>query len=168
MKAPLTPKPNCLPPSPDPSPPTASQYAGIAYSTLVGIVDSRVPPTVLGPCWDTLSMSIVIGLALWDSSPVPTCACYTTAQYLVSCQLWSKLKDLYSLPKASHASHQPDEHDTYGLGDGLLSLWVALGISRWLEEYGQGYLGIGFIGLIHYFLPPCSVIEVWLFFLFPV
>ncbi|KAJ9089741.1 hypothetical protein DSO57_1009745 [Entomophthora muscae] len=43
MKAPPTPNPDCLPPSPDLSLPTASQYAGIAYITLAGLVDTMVP-----------------------------------------------------------------------------------------------------------------------------
>ncbi|KAJ9073969.1 hypothetical protein DSO57_1010949 [Entomophthora muscae] len=45
MEAPPTPKPDCLPPSPDPSPPTASQYSGLAYITLDGLVDTMVPST---------------------------------------------------------------------------------------------------------------------------
>ncbi|KAJ9062442.1 hypothetical protein DSO57_1010690, partial [Entomophthora muscae] len=52
MEAPPTPKPDCLPPSPDLSPPTASQYTGIAYITLAGLVDIMVPFT--GP-WALLA-----------------------------------------------------------------------------------------------------------------
>ncbi|KAJ9078695.1 hypothetical protein DSO57_1003966 [Entomophthora muscae] len=45
MEAPPTPKPEFLTPSPDLSPPTAIQYAGIAYITFAGLVDTMVPST---------------------------------------------------------------------------------------------------------------------------
>ncbi|KAJ9066786.1 hypothetical protein DSO57_1006077 [Entomophthora muscae] len=45
MEAPSTLKPDCLPPSPDLSPLADSQYAGIAYMTLAGLVNTMVPST---------------------------------------------------------------------------------------------------------------------------
>ncbi|KAJ9048416.1 hypothetical protein DSO57_1035278 [Entomophthora muscae] len=43
MEEPPTPKPYCLQPTPKPTPPTANQYAGVAYITLAGLVDTMVP-----------------------------------------------------------------------------------------------------------------------------
>ncbi|KAJ9065546.1 hypothetical protein DSO57_1018407 [Entomophthora muscae] len=66
MEAPLTPKPDCLHPTPGLSPPTANQYAGIAYIPLAGLVDTMVSAS--GP-WALVgqSASYLIKLAslLW-------------------------------------------------------------------------------------------------------
>ncbi|KAJ9090125.1 hypothetical protein DSO57_1005862 [Entomophthora muscae] len=45
MKAPPTPKPDRLPPSPDLSPLTASQYTGMSYITLARLVYIMLPST---------------------------------------------------------------------------------------------------------------------------
>ncbi|KAJ9079877.1 hypothetical protein DSO57_1030940 [Entomophthora muscae] len=45
MEAPPTPKPDRLQPTPGLTPPTANQYAGIAYITLAGLVNTIVPAT---------------------------------------------------------------------------------------------------------------------------
>ncbi|KAJ9051834.1 hypothetical protein DSO57_1000496 [Entomophthora muscae] len=70
MEAPLTPKPDRLHPSPELSLPTANQYAGIAYITLAGLVDTMVPAA--GP-WALVgqSASYLIKLApfLWWALP---------------------------------------------------------------------------------------------------
>ncbi|KAJ9088653.1 hypothetical protein DSO57_1020984 [Entomophthora muscae] len=70
MKAPLTPKPDRLHPTPDLTPPTATQYAGIAYIALAGLVDTMVPAA--GP-WALVgqSASYLIKLAplLWWALP---------------------------------------------------------------------------------------------------
>ncbi|KAJ9066384.1 hypothetical protein DSO57_1010126 [Entomophthora muscae] len=47
MKAPPTPKPNCLQPTPGLTPPSANHYAGISYITLAELVDTMV--TAVGP-----------------------------------------------------------------------------------------------------------------------
>ncbi|KAJ9066967.1 hypothetical protein DSO57_1004397 [Entomophthora muscae] len=55
MEAPQTPKPDCLHPTPGLTPPTANQYAGIAYITLAGLVNTMVPvtgPWALHPSYD--------------------------------------------------------------------------------------------------------------------
>ncbi|KAJ9050842.1 hypothetical protein DSO57_1010393 [Entomophthora muscae] len=66
MKALPTSKPDCLSPSPDPSPLITSQYAGIAYITLAGLVDTMVPSTRPWALVDQLA-SYLIKLAplLW-------------------------------------------------------------------------------------------------------
>ncbi|KAJ9057090.1 hypothetical protein DSO57_1025917 [Entomophthora muscae] len=70
MEAPPTPKPDCLHPTPGLSPPTANQYAGIAYITLAGLVDTMVPTA--GP-WALVGQlaSYLIKLAplLWWALP---------------------------------------------------------------------------------------------------
>ncbi|KAJ9053466.1 hypothetical protein DSO57_1023979 [Entomophthora muscae] len=70
MEAPLTLKPDNLHPTPGLSPPTANQYAGIAYITLAGLVDTMVPAA--GP-WALVgqSASYLIKLAplLWWALP---------------------------------------------------------------------------------------------------
>ncbi|KAJ9063397.1 hypothetical protein DSO57_1000725 [Entomophthora muscae] len=70
MKAPITPKPDRLHPTPGLTPPKATQYAGIAYITLAGSVDTMVPAT--GP-WALVgqSASYLIKLTplLWWALP---------------------------------------------------------------------------------------------------
>ncbi|KAJ9061822.1 hypothetical protein DSO57_1016757 [Entomophthora muscae] len=70
MKAPPTLKPDRLHPIPGLTPPTATQYAGIAYITLDGLVNTMVPAT--GP-WALVgqSASYLIKLApfLWWALP---------------------------------------------------------------------------------------------------
>ncbi|KAJ9062067.1 hypothetical protein DSO57_1014690 [Entomophthora muscae] len=70
MKAPPTPKPDRLQPTPGLTPPIANKYAGIAYITLAGLVDTMVPAA--GP-WALVgqSASYLIKLAplLWWALP---------------------------------------------------------------------------------------------------
>ncbi|KAJ9083330.1 hypothetical protein DSO57_1035738 [Entomophthora muscae] len=70
MEAPPTLKPDCLHPTPGLTPPTATQYAGIAYITLDGLVDTMV--LAAGP-WALVdqSASYLIKLAplLWWALP---------------------------------------------------------------------------------------------------
>ncbi|KAJ9052098.1 hypothetical protein DSO57_1037568 [Entomophthora muscae] len=70
METPPTPKTDCLHPTPGLSLPTANQYAGIAYITLAGLVDTMVPAA--GP-WALVgrSASYLINIAplLWCALP---------------------------------------------------------------------------------------------------
>ncbi|KAJ9072336.1 hypothetical protein DSO57_1028544 [Entomophthora muscae] len=57
MEVPLPHKPDCLHPTPGLTPPTATQYTGIAYITLAGLVNTTVPaagPWSLHPSYDGL------------------------------------------------------------------------------------------------------------------
>ncbi|KAJ9069998.1 hypothetical protein DSO57_1013102 [Entomophthora muscae] len=70
MEAPLTTKPDCLHPIPGLTPSTDNQYAGIAYITLAGLVDTMVPAA--GP-WALVGQSasylIKLALLLWWDLP---------------------------------------------------------------------------------------------------
>ncbi|KAJ9049227.1 hypothetical protein DSO57_1026828 [Entomophthora muscae] len=70
MEATPKPKPDCLPPTPGLTPPTANQYAGISYITLAELVNTMV--LVAGP-WALVgqSASYLIKLAplLWWALP---------------------------------------------------------------------------------------------------
>ncbi|KAJ9052088.1 hypothetical protein DSO57_1037657 [Entomophthora muscae] len=76
IKAPLTPKPDCLHPTPGLTPPTVKQYAGIAYITLARLVDTMVPAAgpwaLLAPLlWWALPSSQQSKLAAEANRPSP-------------------------------------------------------------------------------------------------
>ncbi|KAJ9074859.1 hypothetical protein DSO57_1002290 [Entomophthora muscae] len=70
MEAPLKPKPDRLHPTLGLTPPTANQYAGIAYITMAGLVDTIVPAA--GP-WVLVGQSapylIKLAPLLWWALP---------------------------------------------------------------------------------------------------